>query len=234
MIEIVSHQPVGWPFRGGAEIECGRYRRLAIDPCPAYGHSERIVCQELEAVERVVPARHRTVFYLLDFEETSRTNGCSWTDRDYDAPKGPDGEASVVCGTVLSAKRIPPHPAMTRYLVWHEYGHHIETWLQELRHDKLHGNETVSKYMAIRGYDYQPKGAYGGGTWHATPGEIFANDWRVGIGHVEPEYWPHPGIPQVGELSVSVQSALSRWWRQALDDLTAPAPADLEGEQLAA
>lgn len=218
MIELVAHQPLTWPFRGEPEVDCGHYRRIKVDPFPAYAHDEALVRAELDKVDVFLPPRHRTTFYLLDHEETSRTNGCSWTDRDYSAEKLPDGSAPVVNGTILSAKRIPPHPAMTRYLVWHEYAHHIQDWLQEARGFPLSGHEVLDEYMLLRGYTRpEGHGGYGGGTWHAEPGEVFANDFRAFVAGVETEYWPHPGVPRVEDLTGVPRWSLRGWWTHNLN-----------------
>lgn len=224
VIHLVIDQPLGWPFEGDPEIVCGTsHRRRKVDPYPAYPHDELLVREELDRVEAFLPLRHPTTYYLLNYEEISRTNGCSWTDRDYDAPRkiatdDRDGYP-LINGTVLSAKRIPPHPAMTRYLVWHEYGHHVEQWLQEARGFRLYGKEVVNEYMELRGYFYKAEKSYGAGTWHATPGEVFANDFRAFVAGVEPEYWPHPGIPRITELRKPTQWMLHGWWEEALGQL---------------
>jgi hypothetical protein len=49
------------------------------------------------------------------------------------------------------------------------------------------------EYAQLRGCD--PATPYGGGTWHKSPGELLANDFRILVAGVEPEFWPHPGSP---------------------------------------
>src|SRR5205823_804865 len=137
---------------------------------------------------------------------TSRTNGATHVEVDYDGPQDAKGNYTGRIGSIyLSAKRIPIHPAMTRYLVAHEYGHVVEEWLNERLGNKLHDDTLIGFYRQLRSLD-KPR-AYGAGEWHRTPGEVFANDFRVLVCGVEPEFWPHPGIERP-ETSYTIRG----WW----------------------
>ena len=141
--------------------------------------------------------------WILPFEEVSRTNGFTAAQDRYDEELGkqvPDGHFIV-----LAAKRIPPHPAMTRYLVAHEYGHAVEDWIWQRRGDTDHGSALKAEYSRMRRL---PEVAnYGGGTWHRSPNEVMACDFRLTIAGVESEFWPHPGISRPGK-------AVRRWWER--------------------
>ena len=101
---------------------------------------------------------------------------------------------------VISGKRIPIMPAMTRYLVSHEYGHLVETALVKAK------RLDINEYAKMRGCDSRNTEFYGGRTWHKAFGEIFANDFRIIVCDREPEFWPHP------VCHPSSDKALIEWW----------------------
>ncbi len=122
---------------------------------------------------------------------------------------------------VMSGKRQPPHPAMTRYLVAHEYGHNVEWMLERVRDSKtLHSGEVVAEYAKLRGLPDDALHHGSGGRWHDSATEIFACDFRILVGQTETEHWPHPGIPH----PVDVDADLAAWWAQSLDEMSKYAP----------
>ena len=50
----------------------------------------------------------------------------------------------------LAGKRIPPHPAMTRYLMGHEYGHGVFYHLARLRGFEQDSEGLRKLYQALR------------------------------------------------------------------------------------
>jgi hypothetical protein len=63
-------------------------------------------------------------------------------------------------------------------------------------------------------------GRYGGGTWHAQPQEIIANDFRVLVMDQEREFWPHPDVPMPAREMLA-------WWDEGLEALRQAAPVEV-------
>lgn len=187
-------------------VGAGRWpRQTPVDPFPAYPHDADQVRELARAAAVLFPLDPLPVFYVLPVETPSRTN--AWTQ--YDSDYGEDGKASrTVASIVLQAKRIPPHPAVTRYLVFHEYGHAIEHALAEQQGLRQSDRDVyLRQYAERRGLLWQSEDRYGGGTWHANPGEVFADDFRILVGGMETEFWPHPGIARPEDVP-----GLREWW----------------------
>lgn len=172
-----------------------------VDPHPAYAHDERLVRKALRDVESCASIRFKPTVTIFCREPLGRTNG-------WGRNEGEEKEWEGLIG--LAAKRIPLHPAMTRYLVGHEYGHHAD--YEICRRRDLDGEtETIdAEYAALRklpdGWD-----RYGPGYWHSNVGEFIANDFRILVAGLEPEFWPHPGYARPERVK-----GLAAWWREAL------------------
>jgi hypothetical protein len=216
----VTADQLAWRFENDhPTARTGNRYGTKVDPFPCYAHDLGLVAGMLGHVERVLEDRgaalkHKPTIYVLDREPLARTNGWAEVDhRYYDAdctePCCADKTVKWDGKIVLAGKRIPPHPGVTRYLVAHEYGHHVEYELLH-RRDLQPGDEAVrTEYAAIRGLTNPAY--YGGGTWHASPGEVFANDFRILVAGIEPEYWPHPGISHP-----NTEPDVATWWRDML------------------
>jgi hypothetical protein len=194
-------------------------KERAVDPAPCYGHDPELVRAELAHLQAVAPLPYPLAIVLLRHEVTSRTNGDYTTDHGYRDPEYLKAEAASkdhvpaprVGIIVLSGKRIPIHPAMTRYLVAHEYGHSVEDRLAELSGFK-NDQQLLTEYVK----DVRPEatGSYGCGKWHQNRGELFANDFRILIAKREVEFWPHPGFPHPLQHPRAI-----RFWEQAIQVL---------------
>lgn len=155
--------------------------QLYVDPFPGYAHNRKLVEETLARVEAIFPVKLLPYLFILHHEETSRING--HTSRFY--YEGEYGYPYIV----LSGKRIPPHPAMTRYLVSHEYGHVLRWVIERGMGFKADSNELYEMYAELR--QMTPPSHYGARTWHRAVGEVFANDFRVILCGIECEFWPH-------------------------------------------
>jgi hypothetical protein len=189
-----------------------------FDPFPAYPHP---IGEVREAVAHVLsrwePSWHVDL-YSANREAVGRTNGFSNMHESghYEGDQWVKDEPTGLI--MMSGKRIPPHPAMTRYLVAHEYGHNVEWMINAQRGAKYaHDNTLIRAYAEMRGV-----GAHlhlgEGGTWHNSAAEVFACDFRIVVCEVEVEFWPHHGIPRPEEVQ-----EVWDWWNQAAIDVRAAA-----------
>lgn len=164
-----------------------------------------MVAQMAEAA----PLPWPVTFWVSDREDTSRANGWSNLEQIYD-------EEEKHAHVFLNGKRVPPHPAMTRYLVAHEWGHHVE-WALNAPEDGQgnHQDERlIGTYSALRGLNAEHNHHGQGGNWHNAQAEIFACDFRL-TQAVETEFWPHPGIKRIQPSDLSIKS----WWSLNLERL---------------
>lgn len=162
----------------------GVYRKF--DPFPCYTHPLSCVETLAVQVEETFPIPFDVYIFNFSLEPLCRTNGMACTnviDYSYDdlTKRTFDG---VIC---LYGKRIPLHPAMTRYLVSHEYGHIVDEYLCVRK--GLESNGLDKEYAKMRGISENSN--YGGKKWHTNMGEIIANDFRIAITGTESEFWPH-------------------------------------------
>lgn len=197
-----------WPFDGSASAaywthrpKLGYARNFTVDPFPCYSHELELVERLVAAVETAWPVEFPPDWYVLAHECLSRTQGFAFRGEHYERPNRRDGDPfDLAPAIVLCGKRTPIHPAVTRYLVAHEYGHVVHYHMaREAGVDK---EEFLKTYAQMRGIEYSD--GCGGGRWHANTGEIFANDFRV-VGGWEVDFWPHFEVPRPNE-------AVRTWW----------------------
>lgn len=195
-----------WCFRDGAYVlernTIGSYQtRTKVDPTPGYAHDKQLVKQLLAKVAAAFPIGWPVSLNILSYETFERTNGWASTNSTYSKP--PRFEGAIT----LAGKRIPPHPAVTRYLVAHEYGHLVDRWICKQR-GLADGQDFDQEYRELRGVKRAKY--YGPGQWHAETGELIANDFRILVAESEPEFWPHPGFARPETLPAVVD-----WWHRA-------------------
>ncbi len=206
---------IRWSFDGKdphLHLPLGKWgERIEVDPFPCYPHDKEVAEQELKNVVQRSWDLGVKVF-IGHYEGTGRSN--AWASEHPKHERKEDGEWNVTYFPYifLLGKRIPPHPAVTRYLIAHEYGHCVEFWLNRklgLDDDGRKVSGLDEEYRKLRGL--RAVKHYGGGTWHKTPQEIFACDFRVLICGAEVEYWPHHGIEPP-----TLDSPVGQWWSHLL------------------
>lgn len=204
MKRIHDIKDIHWPFNGEPYVllQTGQgSRREVVDPFPCYGHELKLVRQLVRHVEGNFPIGFKPQYNVLHFEMTERVNG--WSDRSYDhsGKKDPPKWYPFI---TLSGKRIPIHPAMTRYVIPHEYGHTIQHWLERCM--GLKNEELEPIYADMRGLKHSD--AYGGKNWDGNTGEVLANDFRIVVCGLESEFWPH-SVKHPDKLKT-----IKKWWNK--------------------
>jgi hypothetical protein len=158
--------------------------RVEVDPHPCHAHSEKLVKELAAKVPDIIQIEYHATAFLLSHECVGRSNGQASENRVYKKLK-PNPLDFVI---VLHGKRIPLHPAMTRYLFFHEAAHCIDYYICNKLGLKDSGLD--EDYAKFRDIPYSTK--YGSMYWPTATGEIIANDIRVALFNAELEFWPHP------------------------------------------
>lgn len=211
-IHLVSRDELVWSFDSGDkprfELKTDGYpATVYVDPFPCYTHSLDLVECEVEYAESVVKLAFLPHYFILPVESTSRTNG--WADANKMYLSSEDGKDKWEPRPyiVLQGKRIPLHPALTRYLISHEIGHTVHANLaHKMGFDYWPFAEMYAK--DVRKIPYS--GASGGLKWHSCSAEILANDFRVGVLEKETEFWPHDVECPSPEIVA--------WWRERIKE----------------
>jgi len=200
----LHHPWGGQPFVVVPALGPGYARRTQnVDPFPAYQHDGEDVAREAARAARAFPLPVPVQIASIAWDTPDRTNGHCSIENDYRGEKPYPWGASIV----LWGKRIPPHPAMTRYLVAHEYGHAVA---QHVARAGGAGDDTKRFYAAYARLRGRRGPAHGiGGTWHRATAEIFANDFRILVVGTETEFWPHRGFARPERVA-----AVRDFWKE--------------------
>jgi hypothetical protein len=207
-----------WSFADSSlSWQAHRYgARATFDPFPCYPHQLCDVEEAAEKVSSICPPLWNVELYVADREEVSRSNGHSNVNQSGRHDEGDKYVKDPPVGLILlSGKRIPPHPAMTRYLVAHEYGHNVEWMLNIARGFRLYDENVLREYAEMRGLPEDHLHYGDGANWHRSAAEIFACDFRIVVTNTESEHWPHEGVEHPHDR----WDAVSKWWAKALSDL---------------
>lgn len=185
-IYFYQHSDIQWTFDNRDPyvlLETVPYKRSeTVDPFPCYSHNESLVRAEIEYVTKTTPVARPPSWHIMPFECPSRTNGYAA----YNKYSSEDANPYIA----LHGKRIPLMPAMTRYLVAHEYGHTVHYSLKTALGLDEDDKTFEEDYAKMRGTECNRK--YGGLKWHTNIKEIIANDIRICLFGREAEFWPHP------------------------------------------
>lgn len=171
----LSDTDVNYPYDGDPLVKTRTkdVYEIRLDPFPAYSHDADLVQYEARQNEQNFPLPFDVFYHNLSHEMLWRVNGCALFNND-----------PLEGWVALSGKRIPIHPAMTRSLIAHEYGHIVFRWLQ---HEYTN---FLEDYRKVRS-DLPKKDLLGPRNWHTTIEEIVVNDFRIIISDRESGFWPH-------------------------------------------
>ncbi len=214
VVALRADRDLSWPWTGPPYFSAPApgpafyARQLQVDPFPCYPHDQALATATLERCLGRYDLAAPVVLVLLDREGLDRVNGHCDIEHDYSA----EGKAARRWGAqiVLWGKRVPPHPAMTRYLVAHEFGHAVAQAVA-VRRGLKDVDALYREYRRLRPARRRDPRAYGGATWAGSAAEIFANDFRICAVGVEAEFWPHAAAPRP-EAAPKVLA----WWKREL------------------
>lgn len=207
----LTEEHMSWGFDADSPRLCPPRRKAyvygeKVDPFPCYTHDSVLVDAIASRCEQVFPTQYPPFYYICNYECEGRTNGSAHHDSVYDHESGKTTEWET--HIYLWGKRIPPHPAMTKYLVSHEYGHLVQHQIERNRGLDCHNDSLRHEYMKLRpGSNW----GYGAKRWHSNVGELIANDFRICVMEMESGFWPHNGFPHPLEV-VEIQD----FWEKAV------------------
>ncbi len=164
------------------------YHNLEVDLLPSYSHDPSAVQREIIHAEERYPLPWAPHYWSLPLEFDDGTNGLAFTMHEW----GQGDRTIYHYGNAYCAKTIPIHPAMTRYIVSHEYGHAACYQAARLLFKQKGSDDTQEfekDYAKRRGLEHYS--GYGRKRWHLATGEIIANDFRILMLGKEAEFWPH-------------------------------------------
>lgn len=190
-----------------------------VDPFPCYSHDRDVLEDTIKRVEESfrLPPPFSPSWYVLEFDGKPQVNGSAsrqfdyWSKRAQKLKKERETIGSLSANLpewhgylILYGKRTPIHPAMTEYVVAHEYGHIVDYYIERMaghEPDRQLGDKDYAKLRNMKNDQ-----SYGGKKWHKNIGEVIANDFRILIAGIQPEYWPH-------DYSRPIEGTeLHKWW----------------------
>jgi hypothetical protein len=197
--KVIQKSPTDliWPFKGEPYIIVNKIadtynRNVQVDPFPCGVHDKRLVEKFVGRIEQIFPTNAILQWAIIPFETCERTNAWAQSDSIWSAEASIKQKHKIDCLIVLSGKRPIVHPAMTEYLVAHEYGHIVDYWITAcMKEETGEREEDVfrKKYAEVRGIEYQS--TYGGGRWVDNIMEVIADDFRIIMGKTDPDFYLH-------------------------------------------
>lgn len=210
-VELLELEPgdVVWPFESGPQYSVRGENwptHIKVDPFPCARHDSARTRAAIDEVSAKFPIGCSVRVVTIAHEFDSRTNGFATKHESYDeAKKEPADRIEITIA--LSGKRTMVLPAMTRYLVAHEYGHAVDYWIDERI---SRGKDEFEKlYADARGV--KRVSGTSGGRWAGATTEVIADDFRILVAGVEVDFWPHP-VPHPRETN------MAEFWARMIDE----------------
>ncbi len=195
-VVLIDPKEMKWAFNGGQpsynikqlcyDYDC----HIDIDPFPCNSHNSKLLLETVTKVEGKFKIGAPTRWIVLPNDTTHYTN--AYAQKNYVSGEENRKKYKFEGMIVMAGKRTIIHPAMTKYLVAHEYGHMVDYWITAMMNEKLDStNETIfrKKYAEMRGIEYNEK--YGGGNWVDNIGEIIADDFRIVVANTDKDFYLH-------------------------------------------
>jgi len=246
-VVYVGPDQLEWSYEAIGEATVQPYRFFGnkraystkVYPTPAYSHDINQVKSILKECRDIAPLCAPVTVNVLGVIDKRLVNG--WAQQQWEHYKchtPDDCQCDVIIekedgtkvkrGTrnwdgviALSGRTTEIHPAITRYVTPHEYGHIVEEALGLIRYGDQtgvsnFGGRLLEDWAKVRGVEYPSTKAYGPTTHHLMPSEIFANDFRF-MCNFETDWWPHEEIvPALGKRGTA---KAVRWWDEAISEL---------------
>lgn len=198
MIVVKKPEELIWDFCGEHpyyrvnKLSSDFYEDIKIDPFPCTSHNMEIIKKEVEVVERHFPIGSLLQWIIIPHEFISRSNAYAsyeeiW--RDERKEKNKLDAWIVFCG-----KRTNIHPAMTKFLVSHEYGHQVDYWITHCMMEEEKSNDRDifrKKWAEVRGIEWSNDEGYGAGRYHNSITEMIADEFRVVVMDRDTDFWQH-------------------------------------------
>lgn len=201
-IVVIKPEEIIWPFDGQPyyllkALACDYGRTAQVDPFPCNTHNVDIMTEEVEKVTKAFPIGTLLQWIVLPHETTNRTNAFANHDSIYaDTPEREEmKKVNKLEGSIIfSGKRANIHPAMTRFLVAHEYGHQVDYWITEVMKEEDRDADFRKFYAESRGLIYD-NSRYGGGNYHNSITELIADEFRIVVAGRDTDFWQHDKYP---------------------------------------
>lgn len=195
-----------WPFEGhpryNYNYEFHKYTRsIIVDPFPCTMHDPKLLAEEVEIIEDKFPIGSFLRWIILPHEVESRVN--AWAQKDFIYTDDSEEQEALKkrhkldCAIVFSGKRSNIHPAMTKFLVAHEYGHIVDHWITACMKEELDSRDDrlfEKTWCEFRSVKWKDDNDYGGGRYRNSITEMIADEFRIVIGRVDIDIWQHDSI----------------------------------------
>lgn len=215
MIKYIRHNHISWPFERQPEVRLdtkfNSYFVEPIQPFPCYAHNKEVLQETIELLETYfrIPKPFAPDWFVLEYDGISQVNGSTNRRFDYYSPRAdklknkrdarkergeepiPEEMTEWNSFIILYGKRTPIHPAMTRFVAAHEYGHAVDYYIERMMNLEPEKNLLDAEYAEVRGIKNDQN--YGGARWDTNIGEIIADDFRIMVADMQVEHWPHRG-----------------------------------------
>lgn len=204
-VTVKNASDLVWPFGGNGphylqNLVVSKYgRQIEVDPFPCTMVDEALVRSKIAEVEQKFPIGALVQWVIIPHEIKERCN--AWAQRDWIYADQDNEDEMLIqkkhrieAFVIMSGKRSNIHPAMTAFLVAHEYGHCVDYWVTSImKEERQTKDEDVfrKEYAAMRGVVWNDRNVYGGGNYKDDIMEIIADDFRIVVAGQDADWYQH-------------------------------------------